>query len=122
MVESNGASVGITRRYGRAPDYLFQSNGQTHPAVIGFIVLSGYCIHRGGFRQSGGSARAYVIRRFFRIGPVYALASILGVAAFFASRRLNVQLAVAFTGTSEISIGRIAAKFSGISAFVPTLH
>lgn len=102
--------------------WLFQSNGQTHPAVIGFIVLSGYCIHLGGFRKSGGSARTYALRRFFRIWPVYALASILGIVAFFASRELNAPLATTFTGTSEISIGCIAAKFSGISAFIPTLH
>lgn len=101
---------------------LFQANGQTHPAVIGFIVLSGYCIHLGGFRRSGGSARAYAIRRFFRIWPVYALASIVGIAAFYASRSVNAPLAMAFTGTSGISFGCIAVKFTGISVIVPALH
>lgn len=101
---------------------LFQSNGQTHPAVIGFIVLSGYCIHLGGFRRSGGSLLTYALRRFFRIWPVYALASIFGIAAFFVSKGLNAPLAIAFTGTSEISLGCIAAKVTGVSAFIPALH
>lgn len=29
---------------------LFQAHGELHPAVVGFIVLSGYCIHRAGLR------------------------------------------------------------------------
>jgi len=45
--QGNGVLTAIFEWLGR----LFQSNGETHPAVLGFIVLSGYCIHRTGFRQ-----------------------------------------------------------------------
>ena len=49
--QSSGVLTAMFEWLGR----LFQSNGEKHPAVLGFIVLSGYCIHRTGFRRRGGS-------------------------------------------------------------------
>lgn len=106
----------------RVLDLLFQSSDETHPAVLGFIVLSGYCIHRNGFRQSGGSPAAYAIRRFFRIWPVYFLATIAGIGAFLSAKSISGDLAVLLTWTAEITGPCVAVKLSGISAFLPSLH
>lgn len=87
---------------------VFQSHGQTHPAVLAFIVLSGYCIHRHGFRQTEGTVRTYALRRFFRIWPVYILATALGVACFLLSSRHSPKLAQDLAGSSVISVAYLA--------------
>ena len=102
---------------------LFQSSGETHPAVLGFIVLSGYCIHRTGFRRRGGSqVSAYATRRFFRIWPVYLLATFVGVVLFLAAHSENPEAASSLSGTVRISAGCVLAKLSGASVFRPSLH
>jgi hypothetical protein len=50
----NQGSIVLTAMFERLGQ-LFQSNGETHPAVLGFIVLSGYCIHRTGFRRQAAA-------------------------------------------------------------------
>lgn len=101
---------------------VFQPMAETHPAVLGFIVLSGYCIHRNGFRCNEGRLQSYAIRRFFRIVPVYLLASLAGVAAFLAASALDPQTAAALSGTREISTRCLAAKLTGISVLLPRFH
>lgn len=59
--------------------------GGIHPGVVVFIVLSGFCIHlplarRPGLSAQPGFWRSYAVRRFYRIGPVYWAASLLGLA------------------------------------------
>jgi peptidoglycan/LPS O-acetylase OafA/YrhL len=58
--------------------------GGQHPAVIGFFVLSGFCIHypfeyRAHFGSSAARWRPYFRRRFLRIIPVYWAACSLGL-------------------------------------------
>ncbi|MBL9187606.1 MAG: acyltransferase [Opitutaceae bacterium] len=58
--------------------------GGQHPAVIGFFVLSGFCIHYPFERRAltGGKNRSwrdYFWQRFRRIAPVYWTASALGL-------------------------------------------
>lgn len=58
--------------------------GGHHPAVIGFFVLSGFCIHYPFERRQRAGApepdwRAYFWRRFLRIMPVYWAACSLGL-------------------------------------------
>ena len=101
---------------------VFQPAAETHPAVLGFIVLSGYCIHRNGFRRQEGSPRTYAIRRFFRIVPVYVLASIVGVLGFLGSSAIAPGTAMMLSGTQSISVNCMAAKFTGISVFMPSFH
>lgn len=101
---------------------VFQPMAETHPAVLSFIVLSGYCIHRNGFRRGEGLLRSYAIRRLFRIFPVYVLASIVGILGFFASSALAPEITVTLSGTQAISAKCIAAKFTGISVFLPSFH
>lgn len=66
--------------------------GGHHPAVIGFFVLSGFCIHYPFERRviAGTPApawRDYFRRRFWRIAPVYWIACLLGLVFVFAERR-----------------------------------
>ncbi len=103
--------------------WLFQRNGETHPAVLAFIVLSGYCIHRNGFRlQSNFSLKSFGIRRFFRILPLYLLASALGIALYLANMETNGIAAKALSGTDNITLMYITVKLIGISSFIPSLH
>jgi peptidoglycan/LPS O-acetylase OafA/YrhL len=99
---------------------VFQSNGETHPAVIAFIVLSGYCIHRNGLRHTESDLSAYGVRRFFRIVPVYLLAVVAGVACFAYVHAANATDAAALTSTSGISGHCLAAKVTGVAAFYPS--
>jgi peptidoglycan/LPS O-acetylase OafA/YrhL len=100
----------------------FQDHGGTNPAVLAFIVLSGYCIHRSGARRGGWSIRRYAIVRAYRIWPVYLAASLVGVAMFLGALQANAPLARQLSGTEAVSAGCVAAKLTGISAFVPPLH
>lgn len=101
---------------------VFQRVGQTNPAVIGFIVLSGYCIHRNGFRQRNMNYRAYIIRRCFRIVPVYLAAVLVGAVLFTASVSVDSELGHQLSGTGGLGLGCMAVKVSGVAAFVPSLH
>ena len=61
-----------------------------HPGVIGFIVLSGYCI-RLSVTPSVFDAKKFMLRRFFRIMPVYWAATLTAVlCSIFISQNLNV--------------------------------
>jgi len=89
---------------------VFQPAAETHPAVLAFIVLSGYCIHRNGLRADNLEITPYVIRRTFRILPIFVLATVIGAVAG------------AFVLTDpSISASGLALKLVGISAVVPSL-
>jgi peptidoglycan/LPS O-acetylase OafA/YrhL len=101
----------------------FQPISELHPAVVAFIVLSGYCIHRAGLRAPGsGEIAGYAIRRFFRIMPLYYLAIAAGLAGFLFASRHAPKLAAAMSGTEAISGGCIAAKAAVLSAFWPSWY
>src|SRR5436305_2043135 len=48
-VQGNDAVPNILRTSHDLLQQLFHPSIERHPAVLGFIVLSGYCIHRNGF-------------------------------------------------------------------------
>lgn len=111
-----GAAQFLAAQAGR----VFQWNGETHPAVLAFIVLSGYCIHRNGLRIADFDVRTYCVRRFFRIVPTYLAAIGAGVALFL----IISPLADAYkerTSTEAISILCLTAKALGLTAFTPTI-
>lgn len=118
FAQGDGAVLELLTLAFRALAGLFQRAGETHPAVLGFIVLSGYCIHRTGFRESP-DVRAYAIRRAFRIYPVYLAATLAGIAAFLINPQPIIRL---LSGTEAIDAGCVAAKLIGISAILPPLH
>ena len=102
---------------------IFQGHGETHPAVLGFIVLSGYCIHRNGARRvTGFSIKNYAWRRFFRIWPVYIIAIVVGLLCYFAYSSIDQVKAVAISGTPAINWACLASKFFGTSVFFAPLH
>jgi peptidoglycan/LPS O-acetylase OafA/YrhL len=101
---------------------VFQQHGETNPAVIAFIVLSGYCIHRNGARREGWSTRTYAIKRAFRIWPVYIAACIVGAVLFVIATHENATIAPLISGTGSITPGCMAVKLSGIAAVAPGLN
>lgn len=100
----------------------FQPIGETHPAVLGFIVLSGYCIHRNGARRGRFNVRSYATRRAFRIVPTYVLASIVGLVVFNYWAAINLQDIRTLTGTQQTTWQGVLIKLTGISAFIPKIH
>ena len=100
---------------------LFQSSGETHPAVVGFIVLSGYCIHRSGLRRRANDVRAYGVRRVFRIVPVYVLGTAVGLAGFLLSSAVAPTWAAALSGTAAVTPELVAAKLFAIAPVAPPL-
>jgi peptidoglycan/LPS O-acetylase OafA/YrhL len=96
----------------------FQPKGETNPAVLGFIVLSGYCIHRNGLRADYFHIKPYLIKRFFRIFPVYLLGTVLGIIIFLQLGFADLKIQ-AFTSTSAISWLGCIIKVTGISALSP---
>ena len=101
---------------------VFVGNFETHPAVVGFIVLSGYCIHRNGLRRSEPDVAAYAIRRSFRILPVYLLAIAAGVASYYYVDPNHATLGAGMTAAQGVSIEGIIVKVTGSAAFIPSQY
>ncbi|MCA9880650.1 MAG: acyltransferase, partial [Thermomicrobiales bacterium] len=101
---------------------LFQPSAELGPGVLAFIVLSGYCIHRAGFRASGGSIARYAVRRTFRILPVFIVATMIGIAGFLTALRLDPIVGTQLSGTIAIDPACVAAKLAGVAALVPVFH
>lgn len=106
---------------GRVLILIFQKHGELNPFVLAFIVLSGYCIHRNGLRPGSG-LKKFLIRRIFRIVPVFLLATVLGIYLFGVSVNIDARLASILTGTSEIKGECLAAKLLLIPALLPVAH
>lgn len=102
---------------------VFQPVYELHPAVLGFIVLSGYCIHRAGLRTRGPDDLAnYAIRRLFRIAPMYYAAILAGLAGLAIAAARSPTAAAMLSGTQQIDAGCVAAKALALAAFFPSLH
>ena len=114
-------TAGTTTVFTHVNDWLtrvFQGHAETDPAVLGFIVLSGYCIHRNGLRADKFDVRAYAIRRAFRIVPVYVLGCVLGVVLLAGAG----HTAHILTGTPAITVSGVLTKLTTISAVVPSRY
>ena len=101
---------------------VFQAGGETHPAVLGFIVLSGYCIHRAGLRSgalNGPTLRAYAIRRATRIFPVFLLGVAAGAGLWLIATQVDATAAKALSGTSALSGFALLGKALTLDAWVP---
>jgi peptidoglycan/LPS O-acetylase OafA/YrhL len=96
---------------------VFQPAGEIHPAVVGFIVLSGYCIHRNGLRTDRSEMAPFIVRRCFRILPVYVLASVVGIVAFYADHEAPM-----FSMATSVRGECLAAKFFFYSVLTPAFH
>jgi peptidoglycan/LPS O-acetylase OafA/YrhL len=99
-----------------------QPSGVLHPAVIGFLVLSGYVIATGFNEVKLSTMRSKYIRewgtrRVFRIMPVYLLGLSIGWGVFAAIEGSSFKL---LTGTNNISPACLASKALSISSIIPT--
>jgi peptidoglycan/LPS O-acetylase OafA/YrhL len=94
-----------------------QTGGETNPAVLAFIVLSGYCIHRSGV---GGGIRQFAARRAFRILPVYLAATAFGAIVFLIASPLY-PLVKEVSATDSISASCFLAKLTTVAALFPSL-
>jgi peptidoglycan/LPS O-acetylase OafA/YrhL len=98
---------------------VFQHTSETNPGVLAFIVLSGYCIHRGGFRVGRFDLTIYRIRRFFRIYPLYVLAVAAGIVGWSISTQLSPSLGQQLSGTQEITSSCVLLRMTGLAAIYP---
>lgn len=95
----------------------FQPGGETNPAVLCFITLSGYCIHRNGFRNNDFDLKGFLLRRVFRIVPVFILATLLGIVIFWlfgADEKIQ-----GITGTKRLDPLGFLLKVSALHSFFP---
>jgi peptidoglycan/LPS O-acetylase OafA/YrhL len=90
-----------------------QPAAETYPAVLGFIVLSGYCIHRNGLRRQEASFPSYAVRRTFGIVPVYLLAVAAGIAIFLVARDADAATATSLAAPPTSPPGAWESRSSG---------
>ncbi|PXX75713.1 Peptidoglycan/LPS O-acetylase OafA/YrhL, contains acyltransferase and SGNH-hydrolase domains [Pseudomonas sp. LAMO17WK12:I10] len=103
----------------RELESLFQGSGETHPAVLGFIVLSGYCIHRNGLRSHQDGLFSYAVRRFFRIYPVFLIAALFGFLMFYIASQISPDSVTSVSGTAELSFNNILRKLLTTEVIYP---
>ncbi len=104
---------------GRVTSTVFQPHGETNPAVLAFIVLSGFCIQKSWMNAQ--ELRKFAIRRVFRIGPIFLLGIVAGIAGYLIARSMS-SLAEAFSGTSSIEPTCLLAKATAVAALTPAFH
>lgn len=113
-------TTGLLAAFHRYNGLLFQGHGETNPAVVFFIVLSGYCIHRSAARGRDFDLRAYAIKRAFRIFPVYLLATLVGVVLWVVAAVITPAATEIASSTASITPQGILVKLTGIVALVPS--
>lgn len=103
--------------------YLTWPTGGHHPAVLGFFVLSGFCIHYPFERRALAGEPTpkwsdYFSRRFFRIMPVYWAACALG-AAFVLAQQSWPAPSELLTLHADGSLSDIMVRVTGIAGIYP---
>ncbi len=116
--------------FGRVAGFVYQlvstltwPTGGHHPAVLGFFVLSGFCIHYPFARRALAGEpspdwRAYLRRRFFRIVPVYWAACLLGLV-FVAAQVLHPAPSALLKLHAGGSLEDFVVRFSGLAGVYP---
>lgn len=99
---------------------VFQPKGELNPAVLGFLVLSGYCIARS-WQKSPGIV-AYFTRRAFRILPIFLVGTVAGVLLFDLASSISADNTRALSGTTTINAECVLAKLTALASLVPTFH
>ncbi len=95
---------------------LTQASGELHPAVVGFIVLSGYCIHRNGLRDHEPDVRKYAIHRIFRIIPIFWLACLLPLLTLPIDTSLDATKTLSSNGATTVFPVCLFAKMTTLTA------
>jgi peptidoglycan/LPS O-acetylase OafA/YrhL len=81
-----------------------------HPGVVGFIVLSGFCIHYATVNMGNFDIRIYGLRRAIRILPIFWFAVILGILSLICTRSTSIN---------SLNIFDIIARISLIAPLLP---
>ncbi len=102
---------------------LMWPTGGHHPAVLGFFVLSGFCIHYPFERRALAGTREtrwpdYFRRRFWRIMPVYWAACALGLV-FVAAETFRPSGSPLLTLHAMSSAGDALIRAVGLAGVVP---
>jgi peptidoglycan/LPS O-acetylase OafA/YrhL len=105
--------------FAKAASVIFQPHGETNPAVLMFIVLSGYCIQKSWMNNP--DMRNFFIRRAFRIVPVFVLGIALGIFGFQFARSIS-PVTELLSGTKSIELICVLAKASALAALLPAFH
>jgi peptidoglycan/LPS O-acetylase OafA/YrhL len=87
---------------------------ETHPAVLAFVVLSGYCIHRNGPAGTAHDLKQFAIRRLFRIYPVFLLALLAGYLTFRIGTRVAPELAQAMMVATQVTPTCLALRATSL--------
>jgi peptidoglycan/LPS O-acetylase OafA/YrhL len=100
---------------------LFRSHGETDIAIMGFIVLGGYCIHRNGFRAGNINIKQFILKRFWRIFPLFSLGSLWGALVFYFFCADDPKIyGIAFT--DNVTFADLLRKLTGLVALLPSLQ
>jgi peptidoglycan/LPS O-acetylase OafA/YrhL len=97
-------------------DHLSWSSYELHPAVLAFIVLSGYCIHRNGLRAPHQGLRAFALRRALRILPVFWLACLLPVLTLHFDVLVSPAMTQAIHSVTALDPACLLTKMTALQA------
>ena len=97
--------------------------GGHHPAVLGFFVLSGFCIHfpfewRARAGRAAPDWKDYFRRRFWRIMPVYWAACSLGLA-FVIVEALHPSGSKLLHVHATATTTDVVVRFAGLAGLYP---
>jgi peptidoglycan/LPS O-acetylase OafA/YrhL len=102
-------------------DQLTRSNNELHPAVLGFIVLSGYCIHRNGLRAPYQGIEQFGLRRCLRILPVFWLACLFPILTLHFDVVVSPALTQSIHSVTQLDPYCLLTKMTAIQALTPAL-
>jgi len=100
-------------------DQLTRSNNELHPAVLGFIVLSGYCIHRNGLRMPYQGIYQFGVRRCLRILPVFWLACLFPILTLHFDVAVSPALTRSMHSITELDPYCLLTKMTAVQALTP---
>ncbi|MGP0090410.1 MAG: acyltransferase family protein [Xanthobacteraceae bacterium] len=100
-------------------DQMTRSSNELHPAVLGFIVLSGYCIHRNGLRMPYQGIYQFGVRRCLRILPVFWLACLFPIVTLHFDVAVSPTLTRSIHSITELDPYCLLTKMTAIQALTP---
>jgi peptidoglycan/LPS O-acetylase OafA/YrhL len=100
-------------------DQLTRSNNELHPAVLGFIVLSGYCIHRNGLRTPYQGVETFGLRRCLRILPVFWLACLFPILTLHFDVAVSPALTQSIHSVTQLDPYCLLTQMIAIQALTP---
>jgi peptidoglycan/LPS O-acetylase OafA/YrhL len=119
QLQGAGAVPVLLQYFLNVVDQLTRSNNELHPAVLGFIVLSGYCIHRNGLRLPYQGIYQFGVRRCLRILPVFWLACLFPILTLHFDVAVSPALTHSMHSMTELDPFCLLTKMTAIQALTP---